>query len=230
MENKFRGNYIADAEGNPHGFGYIIPSCTYLVCTGHKLYGLEERSRDKDGNFLGFEVKNIGEVLPNFDRQGYGNNEYEFKFCKFQVVAEKVTLFLVFSDKDGKCHCIYLNEDTYDGVYGFTAIQSLVNDGNIVDVHTVFNDMEDVETLGESTISLTDYGFWDIEPNQTNYVTYSYRGRKTHKSIDGTYCDIGKHHKLTKPTVALGAGDKVVEYDKKWTLTNTHYTCHNVDD
>ena len=84
----------------------------------------------------------IGKVLPNLDPQDYMANEYEFKFLEFQVVAEKVTLFLVFADKDNKYHYAYLNDETYDGTYGFAAIQSLVNDGNIVDVHTVFNEME----------------------------------------------------------------------------------------
>lgn len=38
-----------------------------------------------------------------------------------------------------------------------------------------------MKTLGEVNIMMTDYGFWDIEPNQTSVVTYSFRGdhRKT---------------------------------------------------
>ena len=86
-----------------------------------------------------------------------------------------------------------------------------------------------MESLGDTTIALTNYGFWDIEPNQTNYVTYSYRGRKNHTWLDGEYEDIKEHHKLVKPNVALNDTDKVSEYNKKWVLNGGQYTCRGLD-
>ena len=48
-------------------------------------------------------------------------------------------------------------------------------------------------------IALTDYGFWDIEANATNNVTYSYRGGKHYADDIGTLNS--NISKLVTPTI-----------------------------
>lgn len=88
----------------------------------------------------------------------------------------------------------------------------------------MFRSIESIKSLDSVTIVLTDYGFWDIEPNQTDYITYSYCGtEKEYNVIEGDYQARGD--KVVLPTTVLGDADKVVEYDKVWKLSGSQYTC-----
>jgi hypothetical protein len=42
----------------------------------------------------------------------------------------------------------------------------------------VFGKVDSIKELDTVNIALTDYGFWDIEKNQTNNKTLTYRGIK----------------------------------------------------
>ena len=71
---------------------------------------------------------------------------------------------------------------------------------------------------------MTDYGFWDIEVNATNDITYSYTGKKE-------ICPLGRlfqdESKLIRPDIKLNSaetaqsnhGRKFVEYDDLWAYT-----------
>ena len=54
----------------------------------------------------------------------------------------------------------------------------------IVPPSEVFSKVDSVRELDTVNIALTDYGFWDIEVNRTNNITYSYRGGKSYGNID----------------------------------------------
>jgi hypothetical protein len=122
-------------------------------------------------------------------------------------------------DEGGGYHYAYLNEETYDRTYGFVKIRELVNDTLIIDPDKVFSKVESIRELDNVTIALTDYGFWDVEPNQTNAITYSYRGIKGHEPT--TYNGYPK--KSTKIVLPdnpdIGIGSVVVQYDKPWELS-----------
>lgn len=111
----------------------------------------------------------------------------------------------------------------------------------IVDPDDVFTRVEEMRDLDNVSIVMTDYGFWDIEPNTTNDVTYSYRQKdaKTYETDVAAFNS--STTKLVKPTIALAPSDKVVEYDKVWELakksgsswvvdktSGTHYKCRYV--
>jgi len=72
---------------------------------------------------------------------------------------------------------------------------------------------------GDVTIALTDYGFWDIEPNQTNEITYSFRGagRKDIEVIGDVEFN-GRKEKLVDPPCDVLETDRIVEYDRKWVV------------
>lgn len=77
-----------------------------------------------------------------------------------------VTLFVVFQDSEtGKSHYIYVNGDSYDQTYGFPEVKLLVNDTLTTSPDNVFSRVESIKSLESINIVLTDYGFWDIEPN-----------------------------------------------------------------
>ena len=85
---------------------------------------------------------------------------------------------------------MFMNENSYDQLYGFTPINQVSVDRLVVDVDRVFKKVQSIKSLGNHTIDMTDYGFWDLEPNKTRSVTYSYRGTKS-KNDDVTMYDTG---------------------------------------
>lgn len=216
VENLFRNNKMF----SDSVLGPAIVKCQYIVCTTHRLYGLIPK-KNASGAFLGFELVDIGSLVNNIDQDQYRENQFEFNLCGFNVVSDTCTFFLVFSDSVGY-HYAYFNEGTYDQTYGFTAMKTIAVDQLIVDVKDVFRSVESIKTLDSVTIVLTDYGFWDIEPNETDYITYSYRGgEKKHSVIDGEYQARGD--KVVLPTIVVGETDRVVEYDKVWKLSGKKY-------
>ena len=86
----------------------------------------------------------------------------------------------------------------------------------------------------DQTIVLTDYGFWDVESNDTNNKTYSYASGSSGKNYEVLDEDVfyNEHqHKLVHPTVELQDTDKIDQYDKIWTLNSDGlgYTCVDAD-
>ena len=59
---------------------------------------------------------------------------------------------------------------------------------------------------------MTDHGFWDIEANQTNNITYSYRSGKSYNAADEFNKDTTK---LIDPTIPLAGTTKYCEYSSK---------------
>ena len=100
-------------------------------------------------------------------------------------------------------------------------LQSVVVDGLVVDAFSVFTNVEAVRQLDSVCIALTNYGFWDVEPNTTKYVTYSYNGGKDYALI-GAYGNALKT-KIVRPEFQVGTGQfKIVEYDKKFDKVSNH--------
>ena len=92
-----------------------------------------------------------------------------------------LTFVVVFREDDGsggyKYYYAFINEDSYDRNYGLTRIKSVVVDQLLLSPEEVFQRIDSIKSLGEINIVMTDYGFWDIEPNMTNSITYSFRGK-----------------------------------------------------
>ncbi len=137
------------------------------------------------------------------------------------------TLVVMFSDKNGKYHYAYVNEKSYDAAYGFTPIRDLVDNTLTTNPQLVFNRVDSIKQLGDVNIAMTDYGFWDLELNQTDNITYSFR--HTGKSYKACTWN---GHLMTNTKIILPdnhqmmPGSKICEYDKQWTLddsTNTHW-------
>ena len=74
---------------------------------------------------------------------------------------------------------------------------------------------------------MTDSGFWDIEHNSTNDITYSYSGRKSYSRFPPTYEWVVEQRKDRTDKLVLPVQDRssrfvnpidsiFVEYDKKW--------------
>ena len=68
------------------------------------------------------KLHDIGYIIPNFDRDTYTESRFTFTYCGFHVVSDLITLMVVFIGTDGKSHYVFLNEDSVDRIYGFTAI------------------------------------------------------------------------------------------------------------
>ena len=81
----------------------------------------------------------------------------------------------------------------------------------VVPPSDVFSKVEKIRELDTVNIAMTDYGFWDIEANQTNNTTYSYRGGKSYENtnVPNFNNDITK---LVDPTISLGGTTKYCEY------------------
>lgn len=162
-------------------------------------------------------------------------SKYEFTNCDFKVVNGQTTLFVVFKEnepRDGeefpRYRYLYLNPDDFDFIYGFPEIKSLVNDQMIVPPDDVFHKVEYIKQLDAVAIAMTDYGFWDIEPNRTNDVVYSYRGlKKYHESVEYRNTDPDKNVLPTfDGTSDTSENDKVVEYDLVWRRAEDYYNCY----
>ena len=125
----------------------------------------------------------IGGRIPNIDGEEYRAGKFHFQVCGFHSISEVVALFVVFLDANGKSHYIYLNDETYDGTYGFNSIVNAVVDGQLVPVENVFGKVTGLKEMDSVSVVFTDYGFWDLETNDSNGISYSYRGGKSHQQI-----------------------------------------------
>ena len=81
----------------------------------------------------------------------------------------------------------------------------------VVPPSDVFSKVEKVKELDTVNIAMTDYGFWDIEANQTNNTTYSYRGGKSYENTDVPNFN-NDTTKLVDPTISFGGTTKYCEY------------------
>ena len=90
----------------------------------------------------------------------------------------------------------------------------------------MFTSVDSVRELGGIPIVMTDGGFWDIEHNSTNDITYSYSGEKSYSRLPDYEWVVDKRidrtDKLVVPAQDKGSrfvepNDSIfVEYDKKW--------------
>jgi len=172
-------------------------------------------------------IYDVGKTIKNLNQDKYENHKYDFKWCGFASIAETVTLFVVFEDLDeGKYHYVYVNEESYDNTYGFVKIRQLANDTLVVNQDNVFNKIDSIRELDNVSIALTDYGFWDLERNETKDITYSYKKMKTFAEVELNVYP-RKETKVVLPDDAnIGSGSVVVEYDKPWELDEDGYYCH----
>ena len=237
-------------------FGKVIPACKYIVCLSMGLYGLSptyttETLDDgtKKTTFQGMTLYDIGKLIPNLD------GVYEFIICGFHVIDNRLTLFVVFKrENDNEYRYFYFNNESYDKLYGFSTVNTLVVDQLVVHPKDVFAKVDSIKTLDTVNVLMTNYGFWDIEPNNTRDITYSYtRTSKTHtpsvSNPDGVLKEYNGHiNKVIVPTIFPTSMfndssleeddkrydvelDKVVEYDKIWKQINdTYYKCFYVGD
>ena len=91
----------------------------------------------------------------------------------------------------------------------------------IVPPRNVFNKVEALRTLDSVNIAMTDYGFWDIETNQTNSKTYSYRGAGKRYEETEEHSFNGREDKIIHPTVPYDPSiHRYSEYDTCWTLND----------
>ena len=90
----------------------------------------------------------------------------------------------------------------------------------------MFNKIDSIRELDNVSIALTDYGFWDLERNETKDITYSYKRMKTFAEVKlNGYPN--KETKVVLPDNAdIRSGSVVVEYDKPWELEEDGYYCH----
>lgn len=244
IENRFYKNVLKDdgAKGTHTNFGDMISKCRYLLCGHGGFYGLEAYWDTTGGEraFKGFKLHDIGATLPILGKS------LEYKFCSFHVIgnADETTLFLAVKEKSGGLyHYLYLNESSIDETYGFTEIDSVVVDQLIVQPSEVFSWVDSVRELDTVNIALTDYGFWDIEANQTNNITYSYRNGKSYEN-NVTPAFNGDNTKLIDPTISIKPTTKYCEYsheeesgdeetyriDRLWNKKDGYwYACQELD-
>jgi hypothetical protein len=190
-----------------------------LLCGHGGIYGLEAYWDTTGGDlaFKGFKLHDIGATLPIIDKS------LEYKFCSFHVIgnADETTLFLAVKESGGLYHYLYLNESSIDETYGFTEIDSVVVDQLIVQPSEVFSWVDSVRELDTVNIALTDYGFWDIEVNQTNNITYSYRNGKSYEENVTEFN--GDNTKLIDPTISLVSDPKYCEYSHEYEDSDENY-------
>ena len=170
VENQFRGSaLVGQDEMNADDIVSALSRCKYLVCLTSGFYGLQ--LSDEENSWI---IHDFSSTIPNIVSDN--RDKFNFKYCGFNVVGEKTTLFIVFTDVNGKYHYAYMNDESHDPVYGFKEIDLLVTDQLVVSPWDVFNKVDSLKQLGSASIALTDYGFWDIEPNETTSKVYSYQG------------------------------------------------------
>lgn len=170
-ENMFYHNDIGDGD---IGFSKTLSMCRYIVCMDNGLYGLQPMFDPNTKEFSALRLNDLGAMIENIDSQEYRDRKYAFKSCSFQVVDGITSLVVVVVDYSGIQHYLFMNEDSYDSLYGLREMKSVVVDGLVVNAIDVFTNVEAVRQLDDVCIALTNYGFWDIEPNTTDYVTYAY--------------------------------------------------------
>ena len=191
-----------------------------MLCGHGGFYGLEAYWDTTGGEraFKGFKLHDIGATLPIIDKS------LEYKFCSFHVIgnADETTLFLAVKESGSLYHYLYLNESSIDETYGFTEIDSVVVDQLIVQPSEVFSWVDSVRELDTVNIALTDYGFWDIEANQTNNITYSYRNGKSYENnVTPSFNE--DNTKLIDPTISLESNPKYCEYSHEYEDSDENY-------
>lgn len=199
----------------------LIVKSQYLVCLTTGFFGLVPIF-DR-GAFVRFDMHDIGKHIPNV----IDASLYEFTHCSFVTIGEIGTLFIAFKSlEDGKFRYVYMNDKSFDQTYGFPEIRKLLTDGMMLDVQDVFDKVDSTRQLGDIPIVLTDWGFWDMEQNSTNDLTYSYGGDKEYTRLPDHEWVSDKRKDLIDKVV-LPEQDKgnpfvhhddaiFVEYDKKW--------------
>lgn len=82
----------------------------------------------------------------------------------------------------------------------------------------MFSKVESIKELGDITIAMTDYGFWDIEPNTTNNITYSFRSEGKGVDTISTSYDI-RPDKIIRPK-ETDLTDFIIanEYQRVWKI------------
>ena len=186
----------------------------YILCTTSGLYGLEIEFTS--GVASKFIMHDLCDRIPNMM-----DSSYEFIDCQFISIDESSTMVVVCIDSNGEYHYLYMNEKSFDEVYGFNVIDKLATDGFSVPVSSVISKVEYIKSLGNQNIVMTDYGFWGIEPNMTNDITYSYRGMKDYD--DEVEFKNSRTDKIVLPTFDVGETDVVVEYDRLWKSSGDNY-------
>ena len=223
-ENQFYGSQLDLSNTSDETTGSAIKKSKYLVCLSTGFYGLTP-NYNVLGEFTGMSMYDIGITLKNLDTNHYQEGKFEFVFCGFMSVDSEVTLFVVIDTPDDagnkKYHYLFLNATQYDNIYGMTDISWVRMDQLVTDKENVFTNVKQIKGLGEIPIAMTDYGFWDIEPNTTKQITYSYRGVKDCFPVGNYNAHL---EKLILPTTQIGPGQIVSEYDKIWTLANGRYS------
>ena len=230
VDNLFYKHDIDQTEGK---FGHVIPQCKYIMCLTDGLFGLIPKFDQESNEFMGYGIVDISALLPNLDQDLHREGMYEFNSCSFFSIDGEITMFVSFVDNKSnpsKTHYIYMNGKTYDNLYGFTEVEDVVADGLIVPTYKMFSKTHQLRMFSNVEIALTDYGFWDIEPNTTSKKTYSYRGKKELKITDVAEFN-GRDDKIIHPiNVQYENGDKVVEYGKIWKkFDDTHVGCYGED-
>lgn len=72
-------------------------------------------------------------------------------------------------------------------------------------------------------IALTNYGFWDIEPNRTSHVTYSYQDVKNYET--GIRYGNSLATKIVRPEFPVqDNNDRIFEYDRVFTHDSDNRT------
>ena len=162
-----------------------------MACAEKRFVGLRKRSSTSSTDINSLEVVDIGSMLNNLDGDRYGSNGYAFVDCEFCSIDGEPILVLTLSEEvsdgeDGettttttKYSYLYFSESSYDKKYGFAKIEQVSVDGTIVAPGDVWTRVESLNALDTVNIVLTDYGFWDIEPNESYYRTWMYNGEKS---------------------------------------------------
>lgn len=214
IENRFYKNTMKDegAEHKKTDFADSLTKCKYLFCVPSGFFGLENHYDSTTRTFDGFVLHDIGGGLPILQ------NTFNYKFCSFHVIGsgDESTLFLTIYETSStrhpeKYHYLFVNESSLDETYGFTEIDSVLVDQLVVPPSNVFSWVDQIRELDTVNIAMTDYGFWDLEDNNTNNVQYSYRGGKEFNGgVPSFNDDISK---LITPTMDFNsATQKAVEY------------------
>ena len=214
VENKFYRNAGFDADdASATDPAKVIAQCKYLMCVEgglSRFYGLEIYT-NADGS-RGFRRHSIAENVMNME-SGLG---LVFKECGFHVFGkdDELTMIVTAVDNAGKYHFFYLNESTYDPTYGFPELTSVVVDGLILPFDQVFSKVQSLRQLDNVSIAMTDYGFWDLEVNSTNDVTYVYNGNKEIDQLGASINDDAS--KVIHPEKNIPSGTLYSEYDTLW--------------
>lgn len=136
VENAFFNNVAFE--------GMHVCNCKYILCCTpplHEFSGLLGLGIYREGNeFLGLDLYDIGAESPNFI------SEMEFKTCSFHAIDEETTFLLAAIEHNSsakpKYRYFFLNESSFDPVYGFSEIAKVVVDGLTIEVDKAFDKVE----------------------------------------------------------------------------------------